>query len=332
MPRLSPYLARKGGSFLYRRRPPVHSRLAGCGLNTRKHMAVALRTRDPREAGRRAAALNAVAEVGWVMELPGDEVRDILRALARKLNDLPRTMSPEERVEAERRLENEAVLAFQGNSNQLKNQEVFPRELWGGVRLWINVADNKPVAIIRPRMLRLSFPCSREFLSVTGQGCRTPADTRADSLDRRTGSDQHRQDPHRTEECSAGGCGGRGAACPIVLPSIHGKISHYRNLGSNNYQPSHVNPGEGLAGLSVEYGAPQMDGPSGRAQPTHTASNRNSRQNCPPHVWRYANTGHHASGDCKEGLHSARHGSFDYTPARRCNQADPPHRHAHHTC
>ena len=125
MPKLAPYVARKGGTFLFRRRPPVHSALAGRRLNTRRHVAVALHTRDPREAGRRAAMINTVAEAGWLMELPDDEVRDILRALTAKVAGLPDAMPPARRVEAERRLGDEAVRAFQGMPSRLEDPDLL---------------------------------------------------------------------------------------------------------------------------------------------------------------------------------------------------------------
>lgn len=63
--------------------------LARRALNTRPHMIVALRTRDRREAARRAARLNVLAEVGWAMEIPDDQVREILRALTARVASLP---------------------------------------------------------------------------------------------------------------------------------------------------------------------------------------------------------------------------------------------------
>ena len=124
MPKLAPYVARKGGTFLFRRRPPVHSALAGRGLNTRPHVAVALRTRDPREAGRRASAINAIAEAGWLMEIPDEEVREILRALTAGINALPGALPASRRVEAERRLNEEALRAFEGKPSRLDDPDL----------------------------------------------------------------------------------------------------------------------------------------------------------------------------------------------------------------
>ena len=55
-----PYLTRQGDSFVWRRRPPVNAALSRRGLNTVRHAVVGLRTRDAREAVRRAARLNVL--------------------------------------------------------------------------------------------------------------------------------------------------------------------------------------------------------------------------------------------------------------------------------
>ena len=85
VPRLPPYVAAKGAALVFRRRIP--SRLNR--FATALRLSVALRTRDPREAGRRAAMLNALAEVAWAMEIPDDDVRNILKAFATAINGLP---------------------------------------------------------------------------------------------------------------------------------------------------------------------------------------------------------------------------------------------------
>ena len=82
------------------------------GRSSPLRLTVALRTRDPREAGRRVAALNALTELAWAMELPDDQVRDILRVLVARVDALPPAMPRFARVEAERRIEEEARRAF----------------------------------------------------------------------------------------------------------------------------------------------------------------------------------------------------------------------------
>lgn len=124
MPKTPVYLARRGGCYMFRRRPPVHPSLARCALNTRPHVVVSLRTRDRREAARRAARLNVLAEAGWAMEIPDDEVRAILRALTARVAGLPE-MPPAAKVEAERRLSDEALRAFQGRPSRLEDPELL---------------------------------------------------------------------------------------------------------------------------------------------------------------------------------------------------------------
>lgn len=124
MPKSPAYVVRRGKSYLFRRRPPVHPSLARCALNTRPHMVVALRTRDRREAARRAARLNVLAEAGWAMEIPDDEVRAILRALTARVASLPE-MPAAAKVEAERRLNDEALRAFQGRPSRLEDPELL---------------------------------------------------------------------------------------------------------------------------------------------------------------------------------------------------------------
>ncbi len=112
MPKLAPYVARKGSTFLLRRHPPVHSALAGRGLYTRPHVAVALRTHDPRKACR-------------LMEIPDEEVREILRALTAGLNALPGALPASRRVEAERRLNEKALRAFEGKPSRLDDPDLL---------------------------------------------------------------------------------------------------------------------------------------------------------------------------------------------------------------
>jgi hypothetical protein len=124
MPKSPAYVVRRGETYLCRRRPPVHPSLARRALNTRPHLVVALRTRDRREAARRAARLNVLAEVGWAMEIPDDQVRDILRALTSRVAGLPE-MPTAAKVEAERRLNDEAIRAFRGRPNRLEDPDLL---------------------------------------------------------------------------------------------------------------------------------------------------------------------------------------------------------------
>ena len=110
MPRLSPYVVAKGAALVFRRRIPAKINHTESPLR----LTVALRTRDPREASRRAAMLNALAEVAWVMELPDDQVRDLLRVLVARVDALGPTMPPFARTEAERRIQEEVRRAFAG--------------------------------------------------------------------------------------------------------------------------------------------------------------------------------------------------------------------------
>lgn len=79
IPKTPSYVIRRGDSFVFRRRPPVHQALARRALNTRRHVMVALRTRDAREAARRAASVGVLFEAGNRMALTVEEMEALLR-------------------------------------------------------------------------------------------------------------------------------------------------------------------------------------------------------------------------------------------------------------
>ena len=83
MPRLSPCVAAKGAALVFRRRIPARIHQPAPPLR----LSWPCGRRPPGEAGRRAAMLNALAEVAWAMELPDDQVHDILRALVARVAD-----------------------------------------------------------------------------------------------------------------------------------------------------------------------------------------------------------------------------------------------------
>ena len=62
--------------------------------------------------------LNALAEVAWAMDIPDDQVLTILKAFTNAINGLP-ALPQAAKVEAERRLNDEAVRAFQGRPSRL---------------------------------------------------------------------------------------------------------------------------------------------------------------------------------------------------------------------
>ncbi|HMQ95270.1 MAG TPA: hypothetical protein PKA33_21340 [Amaricoccus sp.] len=116
------YVRRRGDSFSFRRRPPVNLALAHRGNNTRPHLTVALWTRDPREAARRAAKLNVIAEAGWAVGLSESDMLGLSKAVAHlgaQLPDLP----PAQRVEAERRNDDEARKAIAGQPHRLDDPD-----------------------------------------------------------------------------------------------------------------------------------------------------------------------------------------------------------------
>lgn len=100
-PKTPAYVVRKGESFLFRRRPPVHPSLARRGLNTRRHIVVALRTRDPHEAARRAARVGVLFDVGSRMALSVEEMEALLRLAIRATASLPEDLPASARAEAE---------------------------------------------------------------------------------------------------------------------------------------------------------------------------------------------------------------------------------------
>ncbi len=117
-PKTPAYVARRGDSFLFRRRPLVHPALARRGLNTRRHVVVALRTRDAREAARRAARVGVLFEAGSRMALSVEEMEALLRMAIRATASLP-DLPPAARVEAEAAIDAEARRAIAGLPNRL---------------------------------------------------------------------------------------------------------------------------------------------------------------------------------------------------------------------
>ena len=117
MPRLSPYVAAKGAALVFRRRIPARINRPESPLR----LTVALRTRDPLEAGRRAATVNALAEVAWMMEIPDTLVCDLLRVLVAKVDALPPTMPSFARIESEHRIEAEVRRALSGLPHRLED-------------------------------------------------------------------------------------------------------------------------------------------------------------------------------------------------------------------
>jgi hypothetical protein len=83
---------------------------------------VSLRTRDVREAARRAARLNLLAEAGWAMEIPDHEVRVIMQALSARYADVP-PLPPALPLEAESRIETEARRALAGLPHRLDDPD-----------------------------------------------------------------------------------------------------------------------------------------------------------------------------------------------------------------
>ncbi len=116
MPRLPPYVAAKGAALVFRRRLPARVHRPETPLR----LSVALRTRDPREAGWRAAWLNALAEAGWRMggDLSRDDLAAILKLVARAGAALP-DLPPPARAEAEAAIDAEARRAIAGLPNRL---------------------------------------------------------------------------------------------------------------------------------------------------------------------------------------------------------------------
>ena len=96
-PKTPSYVTRRGDAFLFRRRPPVNPALARRGLNTRRHVVVGLRTRDAREAARRAARIGVLFDWGSRMSLSVEEMEVLLRMAIRATASLP-DLPPSTRV------------------------------------------------------------------------------------------------------------------------------------------------------------------------------------------------------------------------------------------
>ncbi len=110
MPHLPPYVVAKGAALIFKRRIPARL----YSPETRHRICVALRTRCPREAGRRAAALNALMEAALTAGTPLDDARALLRMAVEKLDALPASMSPVARVRAESDIDAEIRRALAG--------------------------------------------------------------------------------------------------------------------------------------------------------------------------------------------------------------------------
>lgn len=115
MPRLPPYVAAKGATLVFRRRIPARLHRPETPLR----LSVALRTRCPREAGRRAAWLNALVEVSMVAGSPLDDARALLRMAVEKLDALPAGMPPVERVRVESEVDALVRRALVGDAEAL---------------------------------------------------------------------------------------------------------------------------------------------------------------------------------------------------------------------
>lgn len=140
------YVRRRGDSFSFRRRPPVHPALAHRGNNTRPHLTVALWTRDPREAARRAARLNVIAEAGWTVGLSESDMLGLLKAVAHlgaQLPDLP----PAQRVEAERRIDDEARKAIAGQPHRLDDPDFLDAFGWVEMPAAAEVAEQLEASV-----------------------------------------------------------------------------------------------------------------------------------------------------------------------------------------
>lgn len=140
------YVRRRGDSFSFRRRPPVHPSLAHRGNNTRPHLTVALWTRDPREAARRAARLNVIAEAGWAVGLSESDMLGLLKVVAHLGAQLP-DMPPAQRVEAERRIDDEARKAIAGQPHRLDDPDFLDAFGWVEMPAAAEVAEQLEASI-----------------------------------------------------------------------------------------------------------------------------------------------------------------------------------------
>lgn len=115
------YLTRQGDSFAWRRRPPVNPSIIRQGLHTTRHVVVGLRTRDPREAARRAARLNVLFEEGASLGLPVETLEEMLRLATREIVELrARTdMTPAQIVRAESQIEADIRAAMLGDAGAI---------------------------------------------------------------------------------------------------------------------------------------------------------------------------------------------------------------------
>ncbi len=140
------YVRRRGDSFSFRRRPPVHPSLAHRGNNTRPHLTVALWTRDPREAARRASRLNVIAEAGWAVGLSESDMLGLLKVVAHLGAQLP-DMPPAQRVEAERRIDDEARKAIAGQPHRLDDPDFLDAFGWVEMPAAAEVAEQLEASI-----------------------------------------------------------------------------------------------------------------------------------------------------------------------------------------
>lgn len=140
------YVRRRGDSFSFRRRPPVHPSLAHRGNNTRPHLTVALWTRDPREAARRASRLNVIAEAGWAVGLSETDMLGLLKVVAHLGAQLP-DMPPARRVEAERRIDDEARKAIAGQPHRLDDPDFLDAFGWVEMPAAAQVAEQLEASI-----------------------------------------------------------------------------------------------------------------------------------------------------------------------------------------
>lgn len=140
------YLRRRGDAFSFRRRPPVNPALAHRGNNTRPHLTVALWTRDFREAARRAARLNVIAEAGWAVGLSESDMLGLLKAVAHLGAQLP-DMPPAQRVEAERRIDDEARKAIAGQPHRLDDPDFLDAFGWVELPAAADVAEQLEASV-----------------------------------------------------------------------------------------------------------------------------------------------------------------------------------------